>query len=101
MAWGSSKSIGDTAGYKIGGWGVTAGAEISTSFGKFGASLGYLWGKDDDKATDNTVDANQYSIAAHWRMQNHGLQVAARGSYSFIDFDGKRFFRFGEGDDAD
>ncbi|MFL6724135.1 MAG: autotransporter domain-containing protein [Sphingomicrobium sp.] len=100
VAWGSSKSIGDTAGYEIGGWGATAGAEISTDLGKFGGSLGYLWGKDDDKATDNTVDANQYSIAAHWRMQTHGLQVAVRGSYSFIDFDGKRFFRFGEGADA-
>jgi hypothetical protein len=33
-------------------------------------------------------------------MQTHGLQVAVRGSYSFIDFDGKRFFRFGEGADA-
>ena len=26
VAWGSSKSIGDTAGYKIGGWGFTGGA---------------------------------------------------------------------------
>ena len=101
VAWGSSKSIGDTAGYEIGGWGITAGAEIATKLGKFGGSLGYLWGKDDDKATDNTVDANQYSIAAHWRMQTgKGFQVAVRGSYSFIDFDGKRFFRFGEGDTA-
>jgi hypothetical protein len=100
VAWGSSKSIGDTAGYEIGGWGATAGAEIPTKLGKFGGSLSYLWGKDDDKATDNTVDASQYSIAAHWRMQTRGFQVAVRGSYSYIDFDGKRFFRFGEGDDA-
>jgi uncharacterized protein with beta-barrel porin domain len=101
VAWGSSKSIGNTAGYEIGGWGATAGAEISTKLGKFGGSLSYLWGKDDDKATDNTVNANQYSIAAHWRMQTgKGFQVAVRGSYSFIDFDGKRFFRFGEGNGA-
>ncbi len=100
VAWGSSKSIGNTAGYEIGGWGASGTAEISTGFGKIGASLSYLWGKDDDKATDNTVNANQYSIAAHWRMQSGGLQVAARGSYSFISFDGKRFFRAGEGEDA-
>jgi len=100
VAWGSSKSIGDTAGYEIGGWGATGGAEFSTKVGKFGASLSYLWGKDEDKATDNSVNANQYSIAGHWRMQTGQLQVAARGSYSFISFKGKRFFRAGEGDDA-
>jgi hypothetical protein len=100
VAWGSSKSIGNTAGYEIGGWGATGGAEISTKLGRFGASLSYLWGKDDDKATDNTVNASQYSIAAHWRLQAGGLQVAARGSYSFISFKGKRFFTAGEGDEA-
>ncbi|HET9353468.1 MAG TPA: autotransporter domain-containing protein, partial [Sphingomicrobium sp.] len=101
VAWGSSKSIGNTAGYEIGGWGASGTAEFSTKLGRFGASLSYLWGKDDDKATDNTVNANQYSIAAHWRMQNEdGLQLSARGSYSFISFKGKRFFRAGEGDEA-
>ena len=101
VAWGSSKSIGNTAGYEIGGWGASGTAEFSTKLGRFGASLSYLWGKDDDKATDNTVNANQYSLAAHWRLQNEdGLQLSARGSYSFISFKGKRFFRAGEGDDA-
>ena len=100
VAWGSSKSIGDTAGYEIGGWGVNGGAEIQTSLGKFGGTLSYLWGKDEDKATDNNVNANQYSIAAHWRMQNGGgFQAYARGSYSYIDFDGKRFFRAENGDE--
>ena len=70
VAWGSSKSIGDTAGYEIGGWGASGGAEISTKLGKFGGSLSYLWGKDDDKATDNSVTANQYSLAAHWRLRD-------------------------------
>ena len=77
VAWGSSKSIGNTAGYEIGGWGATGGAEISTKLGRFGASLSYLWGKDDDKATDNTVNANQYSIAAHWRR---GRRTSGRGA---------------------
>ena len=100
VAWGSSKSIGNTAGYEIGGWGATGGAELSTGVGRLGVTLGYLWGKDDDKATDNTVNANQYSIAAHWRLQKGGLQVLARGSYSFISFDGKRFFRSDAGEEA-
>ena len=99
VAWGSSKSIGDTAGYEIGGWGASGGAEIQTKLGKFGGTLSYLWGKDEDKATDNSVDSNQYSIAAHWRMQKSGFQAYARGSYSYIDFDGKRFFRAENGDE--
>jgi hypothetical protein len=97
VAWGSSKSIGETAGYKIGGWGFTGGTEIDTGFGKVGASLGYLWGQDDDKATDNSVNANQYSIAAHWRLHTDGFQFAVRGSYAFLDFDGTRFFRSDSG----
>jgi hypothetical protein len=93
LVWGSSKSIGETAGYKIGGWGVSAGAEIKTGFGRFGGSLSYLYGKDDDKGTDNSVTDSQYSIAAHWRLRKGGLQVVARGGYSFINFKGERFFR--------
>lgn len=99
VAWGSSKSIGDTAGYKIGGWGFTGGAELSTKLGRFGASLSYLWGEDNDRATDNNVAANQYSIAAHWRLQKGGFQVVARGSYAYLDFEGTRYFRSDTGDD--
>ncbi len=99
VAWGSSKSIGDTAGYEIGGWGFTGGAEISTGLGKFGASLSYLWGKDEDRATDNEVTANQYAIAAHWRLQKGGFQVVARGSYAYLDFEGLRYFRSDTGDE--
>ena len=100
VAWGSSKSIGDTAGYKIGGWGASGGAEVSTGLGRFGVSLSYLWGRDDDKATDNTVNVNQYSLAGHWRFETKGLQLAARGSYALLNFDSKRFFRSGSGEDA-
>ena len=66
----------------------------------FGLTLGYLWGKEDDEATDNRVNADQYSIAAHWRLQKGGLQLAARGSYSFISFDGQRFFVSDAGEEA-
>ena len=100
VAWGSSKSIGDTAGYTIGGWGASGGAEVKTKLGKFGLSLSYLWGKDDDKATDNTVSADQYSLAAHWRFEADGLQLAARGSFAHIGFKGERYFRSGQGNDA-
>ena len=97
--WGSSKSIGDTAGYEIGGWGAAAGAEFETKLGRFGGSLSYLWGKDEDKGSDNSVTANQYSVAAHWRYQHQGLSVGARAGYSYIDFEGQRFFRDGEAEE--
>ena len=80
--------------------GRDGGAEITTKLGKFGGSLSYLWGKDEDKGTDNNVNANQYALAAHWRLQIDGLQVGARASYSYVDFDGKRFFRSTVGGEA-
>ena len=64
-----------------------------TPSGKFGASLSYLWGKDNDRSTDNEVTAGQYSVAAHWRLQRGGFQASARGSFAHIGFDGERFFR--------
>lgn len=93
IGWGSSKSIGDTAGYTVGGWGITAGADVLTPVGKFGASVNYLWGKDSDRSTENEVSASQYSLAAHWRLQRDGLQLSARGGYAHIAFDGDRFFQ--------
>ena len=100
VAWGSAKSIGDTAGYKIGGWGATGGAEYDTVFGRIGASLAYLWGDNDDRGTENTVNSNQFALAAHWRLQKGGFQASARAGYSFIDFDGTRFFRSDAGEEA-
>ena len=100
LAWGSSKSIGDTAGYELGGWGASGGADYDVGFGRVGASLSYLWGDTDDRATDNTVTSNQFALAAHWKLQQGGFQASARAGYSFIDFDGKRFFRSDAGDDA-
>ena len=99
VAWGSSKSIGDTAGYELGGWGVNGGAEYDVGIGRVGASLSYLWGDTDDRATDNTVNSNQFAVAAHWRLQKGGFQASARAGYSYIDFDGTRFFRSDAGDD--
>jgi hypothetical protein len=100
VAWGSSKSISDTAGYEVGGWGAAGGAELFTKAGKFGATLSYLWGKNGDRGTANQVSANQYSVAAHWRLQTGGMQLSARGGYALLNFDGTRMFNFGTGENA-
>jgi hypothetical protein len=92
VAWGSSKSIGSTAGFKVGGWGVNGGAELRTPIGGLGASLSYLWGNDKDRATTNGLDAQQYGIAAHWRLQKGGFQAVARAGWTQIGYDGERSF---------
>ncbi|GLR48534.1 autotransporter outer membrane beta-barrel domain-containing protein [Sphingomonas astaxanthinifaciens] len=93
VAWGSSKSIGDTASFKTGGWGVDGGADVATPLGRVGASLSYLFGQDKNKETDGDISANQYGVAAHWRMQSKGFQASARVGWARINFDGRRSFR--------
>jgi hypothetical protein len=92
VAWASSKSIGSTAGFKVGGWGVNGGAEVRTPIGGLGASISYLWGDDRDRATANGVDTQQFGIAAHWRVQKGGFQAVARTGWTHIGFDGTRSF---------
>ncbi|HEX2624571.1 MAG TPA: autotransporter domain-containing protein, partial [Sphingomicrobium sp.] len=91
-AWGSAKDIGSTAGFKVGGWGVTAGAEALTAVGHLGASLQYLSGKNNDRTTDNGLTDDQYGLAAHWRIRKGGLQAVVRGGWNHLSFSGKRFF---------
>lgn len=79
------------------GWGVNAGADIATPVGRIGGSLTYLWGKDNDKGTDNGLAAGQYGIAGHWRLQQGGFQASARAGWARIDFDGSRYFRANTG----
>src|SRR3546814_8865213 len=68
VAWGTSKDLGDTAAYDIGGWGATAGVERALGGAGFaGITIGAALGHDDDGSTDNVVSSEQYEIAAHWR----------------------------------
>lgn len=92
LAFGSSKSIGDTAGFDVNGWGVNAGAEIKTAVGQIGGGLTYVWGDDDDDATNNSLNTQQYGIAAHWRIESAGLQASVRGGWSHVSFDSNRTF---------
>jgi hypothetical protein len=100
VAWGSSKSLGDTAGFKIGGWGVSGGADVRTPVGRFGGTLAFLSGKDNDQATTNSVFADQYSVAAHWRLNAGNFHASARGSYAALNFDGTRAFSSSAGPEA-
>ena len=93
VAWGTSKSLGDTAAYDITGWGATGGAEIETGkIGNFGLSLAYLAGKDADGGTDNEVNTSQYELAGYWRGNWGGFHADARASAAKIGFEGSRVF---------
>lgn len=92
VAWGSSKDFGSTAGFKVGGWGASGGAELRTALGRIGLGLNYLHGKDGDKATDNEVRINQVGVAAHWRVVKSGFQASARLGWSHLSLDGSRYF---------
>ncbi|MBB5686594.1 autotransporter outer membrane beta-barrel domain-containing protein [Sphingobium boeckii] len=93
VAWGTSKSLGDTAAYDITGWGASGGAEIKTDgLGNLGLSLAYLAGSDADGGTNNEVNTNQFELAAYWRGHWGGLNANARASAARIGFDGTRIF---------
>ena len=86
--WGSSKSIGDTAGYEIGGWGVTGGAELTpSSAGSAGRSA--ICG-----ARMRTVRPTIRSLPTNIRSPLTGgcrtevCRSERAGSYSYLDFDG-------------
>jgi hypothetical protein len=93
IALGTSKSVDDTAGYSVSGWGISAGAEYKTGLGNFGGSIGYVAGQDDDRGTNNEVKSDQWELAGYWRGDWGGLRANARVSAARIDFDGGRSFQ--------
>jgi uncharacterized protein with beta-barrel porin domain len=100
VGWGRTKAISDTAGYHINGWGASGGAEIKAGeLGRFGVSVAYLAGNDDDSGTTNEVNSNQYELAAYWRSDWGPLHAFARGSWATIDFKSHRRFDGMDGDD--
>lgn len=99
VAWGVEKGRGDTASYETSGWGIGGGAEIKTGLGSFGGSVAYYWNRARDKANANQVRANQYELAAYWRLKSGGLRATARGAVSFIALDGTRQFEGTNGTD--
>lgn len=96
VAFGSSKSVGDTASYDINGWGASFGAEYLTRLGAFGGSFAYIHGSDSSGDTNNAVDSDQFELAAHWRGDFGPFQTYARVSAAQIDFSGSRHFESGD-----
>ena len=92
VAWGRSKSTGNTSGFDVSGFGFTGGGELVTTAGSFGLSGALLYGNDNDGDTDNKVNSNQYELAGHWHGSWGGFSANARVSGALIDFKGSRHF---------
>jgi autotransporter-like protein len=91
VAWGSSKSIGDTSSYDLSGWGATGGYDLSLGgFGSVGVTAAYLWGKDGHDA--NELLSNHYEGGVYWRGGTGPLQAWARATAGTISFHSKRNF---------
>ena len=93
VGWGRTKSLGDTSGYRVTGWGASGGAEIGAgAIGHFGLSFAYLAGQDENRSNVNEVNSAQYELAAYWRGDWGGFHAFARGSAATIDFTSRRRF---------
>ncbi|GAA4778108.1 autotransporter outer membrane beta-barrel domain-containing protein [Stakelama sediminis] len=93
IGWGTSKGLGDTATYSVGGWGASAGAEHKVGgLGYIGGMLSFALGLDHDNSSNDEVSIGQYEAAIHWRARFGGLGLAARGGIARLDFDGTRRF---------
>jgi len=91
VAWATSKAIGDTSDYHLGGWGIAGGVEAGLGgFGAAGVSLAYLSGRDTKG--NNELFSHQYEAGLYWRGQWGGLTTFARGTAARIKFDSTRQF---------
>jgi uncharacterized protein with beta-barrel porin domain len=91
VAWGSSKSIGDTASYDLEGWGATMGFDHSLGpLGRIGLTAAYLYGKDGKDA--NELISNHYEGGVYWRATAGGFNAWARATVGTIDFSSTRNF---------
>nr|NUR37881.1 autotransporter domain-containing protein [Sphingomonas sp.] len=91
VAWGSSKSVGDTSSYKLGSWGTVGGYDVPVGpIGSVGVSLGYFFGKDHHDGSE--LISNHYEAGLYWRGGFGPFHAWARGTAATISFDGTRNF---------
>ncbi len=100
-AWNSSKAVGETAAYDLGGFGFSAAGEMDTKAGAFGASLSWFWNEHDNGVNDfRNVQSDNYELAAYWHGQWGGLAAFARGSIGMANFNARRTFVGMNGDEG-
>jgi hypothetical protein len=90
--WSSDKLEGPTASYDLGGFGFSAGGEIDTDAGSFGATLNWFWNDYDNGSDLNRVLSDTYELAGYWRGKWGGLTAFSRASIGLVDFTARRSF---------
>jgi hypothetical protein len=90
VAWGSSKSIGDTSSYHLSAWGAAAGLEHSVGFGSIGLMGAYYSSKD--KRNSNELIDSELEGGIYWRANIGHVHAFARGTIGHLSFDGSRYF---------
>ena len=91
VAWGSSKSIGNTSSYDVSGWGANVGYDVPLgAFGSVGVTGAYLYGKDGQRSNELTSD--HYEGGVYWRGAFGPVRAWARATAGTINFDSTRIF---------
>jgi hypothetical protein len=91
IAWGSSKSIGDTSSYNLGSWGLVGGYDLPVGpIGNVGLTLGYYYGKDHHSGSQ--LSSDHYEAGVYWRGGVGPLHAWVRGTAATIDFNNSRTF---------
>ncbi|KRA82670.1 autotransporter outer membrane beta-barrel domain-containing protein [Altererythrobacter sp. Root672] len=89
--WSSSKDIGVTAAYDVGGMGFSAAGEIDTGVGSFGASAAWFWNVHDDGDL-REVESRNWELAGYWRGNWGGFAAFSRASIGLANFNSTRTF---------
>lgn len=89
--WTSSKDIGVTAAYDVGGMGFSAAGEIDTGLGSFGASAAWFWSVHDDGDL-REVESRNWELAGYWRGNWGDFSAFSRASIGLSNFSGSRTF---------
>jgi hypothetical protein len=91
VAWGSTKSIGDTSSYDLTGWGANVGYDVPLGdFASVGLTAAYLWGKDGVRS--NELISNHYEGGVYIRGGSGPFHAWARATIGTINFDSTRNF---------
>jgi len=97
----SSKGTGNTAAFRATGWGTAGGAEVKTAAGNFGASIGYLRGRDRNSDTPhNEVRTKQYEGSLYWNGNFGNFHPYAWASDASVHFNSRRQFTGNTGTEA-
>lgn len=99
--WNTKRDAGETAAYKVSGWGISMGAERRTSIGYFGVSYAWLQSKVTDNGGTGSLDLGQHDFGLFWRTAKKGPFMAwARLGGARVSVDSTRTFT-GTIDDTD